>query len=566
MFRTFFYSFEAHFETINRMNRNIKILLPLLLASSVALGVWLGIKINRRVQPSTSQPASYFQPDKLSLLLKLIERDYVDSIDHAEIVENVIPDLLHELDPHSTYIPAKDMKTVNEEMRGNFSGIGVQFVMQNDTVMIVEVISGGPSQSLGIMAGDRIVEVDGKNIAGQEIGSDSIVTMLRGKKNTMVNVKIFRPGFPEFLNFDIKRGEIPIYSIDASYMIKPDVGFIKINRFAESTYSEFVTALNNIIESGAEKLIIDLRGNAGGSLQGVIQMVDEFLPENRLIVYTEGKSRSRFDYNSSANGRWKENDVAVLIDEFSASASEIFAGALQDNDRGLIIGRRSFGKGLVQEQIPFFDGSALRLTVARFYTPSGRSIQKPYDNGFDEYIKDYYNRVMHDELSQSDSIQFNEELKYHTLNGRIVFGGGGIMPDIFVPIDTTEITPFLSAIASKNLLYHFAFDYSDKNRNELNQNANNAEELEAYLNKINIIAQFLEYIKEKEVKYNHNEFKQSEQLLNTQLCAYISRNIIGNSGFYQVILKDDNTVKKAIELLNEDWDAMLTAELEKISN
>lgn len=548
------------------MNKNIKILLPILLSAAIATGLWLGIKINQKVQPARTTSVNYFQPDKLSLLLRLIEKDYVDSIDQHDVIEQVIPEILHELDPHSTYIPAREMQAVTEDMRGNFSGIGVQFVMQNDTVMIVEVLSGGPSKTLGILAGDRIVKVNDRNIAGKELPTDSIVSMLRGEKNTMVKVSIKRPSFNELLIFDIKRGEIPIYSIDAAYIISDDIGFIKVNRFAESTYREFVQAVEKLIGMNAQKLIIDLRGNAGGSLQGVIQMVDEFLPANQLIVYTEGKARPRNNYNSSQNGQWKEKKVAVLIDEFSASASEIFASAIQDNDRGLVIGRRSFGKGLVQEQIPFLDGSALRLTVARFYTPSGRSIQKPYDNGIEEYRSDYRNRIMHNELSQKDSILLDENLKYQTLGGRTVYGGGGIMPDVFVPIDTMEVTPFLTAVAAQNLIYHFAFEYTDKNRSSLNQSAANTAQLVDYLNKERIVEQFVVHTKEKGIEYNHSEFKKSEVLIRTQLHAYISRNIIGESGFYEVILEDDHTVKKAIELLKKDkGETLLTATAEEDS-
>lgn len=542
------------------MNKNTKILLPILLSVSVVAGILLGINLTSTTQQTSQSASSYFQPDKLSLLLKLIDREYVDSVNTQDIIEEVIPDLLKELDPHTTYIPASQMKSVTEDMQGNFSGIGVQFVMQNDTVMIVDVISGGPSKELGILAGDRIVEVNGNIIAGKEVKTDSVVSILRGKEGTSVNVGIYRPGFTDLLEFTIVRSQIPLYSIDISYMISSDIGFIKINRFAETTYGEFINAIQELVDANAEKMIIDLRGNSGGSLQAVIQMVDEFLPEKNLIVYTEGKSQPRYNYYSTNRGRWMKNKVVVLIDEFSASASEIFAGAIQDNDRGLIIGRRSFGKGLVQEQIPFFDGSALRLTVARFYTPSGRSIQKPYDNGVEDYMNDYYNRVMHNELSQKDSIEFDENLEYLTLNGRKVYGGGGIMPDVFVPIDTTSITPFLSAIASKNLIYYFAFDYSDKHRAELNH-VNNYIEMKKYLDSIDIMQKFIDYTAQKGISFKQNEYQQSKELISTQLYAYISRNILGDSGFYPIIFEDDSTVKKAIEILNSQIDALTVGNL-----
>ncbi|MCF8361705.1 MAG: S41 family peptidase [Prolixibacteraceae bacterium] len=542
------------------MRNTLKIIYPIILALAVAGGILLGLNLNVQKAPVKNSASNIFQPDKLSLVLRLIERDYVDSIDKTEMVNNVIPEVLEELDPHSTYIEPREMKAVSEEMRGNFSGIGVQFVMQEDTVMIVDVVSGGPSQKLGIMSGDRIVKVEERSIAGEDLPSDSIVSMLRGKEGTIVNVSIFRPGYDDLLEFEIERGEIPLYSVDASYMATDKIGLIKVNRFAESTYNEFMEALNSLSLKGAQKLIIDLRGNAGGSLQTVIQMVDEFLPKDRLIVYTEGKSRARQNYYSSERGAWKDKDVAVLIDEFSASASEIFAGAIQDNDRGLVIGRRSFGKGLVQEQIPFFDGSALRLTVARFYTPSGRSIQKPYENSNDEYYKDFQRRVEHDELVKADSIHFNDSLQYKTVGGRTVYGGGGIMPDFFVPVDTSGINKLFSAIASKNLVYHFAFDYADQYRNNLNT-LENPDELMNYLESEDLFKQFLAHVKKEGITYTNKQLSEAEELLKMQLFAYVSRNIFGDNGFYPIFFKIDKTVKKTIDLLQQDWQPKKVATL-----
>ncbi|HOO85477.1 MAG TPA: S41 family peptidase [Prolixibacteraceae bacterium] len=534
------------------MKQITKVLFPLLLAIAVIVGILLGSGIQKRINVQKNNYTSIFQPDKLSYLLKLIENDYVDSVNQAEMIENTIPELLDDLDPHSTYIPASEMKAVSEDMRGNFSGIGVQFVMQNDTVMIVDVISGGPSKELGIAAGDRIVKVNGNNIAGQGIKSDSIVSLLRGKKGTMVNISVQRPGITDFIDFDIKRGDIPLYSVDVAYMLTQNIGLIKVNRFSDTTLKEFISAMNRLNMQGMTKIVIDLRGNAGGSLQAVIQMVDEFLPANKLIVYTEGKSRSRYNYFSSVNGAYLEKEVAVLIDEFSASASEIFAGAIQDNDRGLIIGRRSFGKGLVQEQIPLFDGSAVRLTVARFYTPSGRSIQKPYNNGIDNYQLDFHNRLINNELTQKDSIHFADSLKYQTTGGRTVYGGGGIMPDFFIPIDTTGANRLFSAIVSRSLIYHFAFDYSDKNRTKLSKNKT-VEALENYLNKNKIFDDFIEHIEKQSISFTKAELVEARPLLNMQLHAYIARNIMGNEGFYPVVYKEDKTVIKAIELLQNKW-------------
>lgn len=536
--------------------------MPLMLAVAVAIGIFLGARINSNINSSSKGVGNVFENDKLSIITKIIEKDYVDTISRNELIEKAIPLVLNELDPHSTYIKADEMKSVSEEMRGNFSGIGVQFIMQNDTVTVVDVVSGGPSQKLGILAGDRIVKVNGANVSGMEIKSDSIVSLLKGKKGTIVNVSILRNGFKDLLEFKIERDEIPLVSIDVSYMIDNTIGLIRVNRFAEKTHKEFVDGIKDLKSKGAKKLIIDLRGNSGGYLQAVFEMVDEFLKEGKMIVYTQGKSRPRYDYLSTKNGNWEEGDLVVLIDEYSASASEIFAGAIQDNDRGLIVGRRSFGKGLVQEQIPFIDGSALRLTVARFYTPSGRSIQKPYDKGNEEYELELYNRMVNDELVEKDSIHFSDKDKYYTTGGRIVYGGGGIMPDMFVPVDTAGINNLYSSVVSKNLIYYYAFDYADKNR-AMFKSLKSADQIESLLSDKNVFSLFLRHIKEKGVKYTEKELKESERILEKQLYAYICRNIIGDIGFYPIIFSIDKTVLKAIELLKEDW---TEKDIAKLSN
>jgi carboxyl-terminal processing protease len=534
------------------MNKILKVLYPVLLAVALAFGILLGSRIQQNVNRTNMQSIGLFQPDKLSIITRLVETDYVDSINKNDLIERTVPLILDELDPHSSYIPASEMKDVSEEMRGNFSGIGVQFVMQNDTVVVVDVISGGPSQKIGILAGDRIIKVNHSVVSGIGLRSDSIVSLLKGKKGTTVNISISRFGFNDQIEYQIIRDEIPIFSVDVSYLIKENIGFIKVNRFAETTYKEFKNAIEDLSSKGAKKLIVDLRGNSGGYLQAVFQMVDEFLPEGKMIVYTEGKARPRYEYISTSNGIWKEGDLVVLIDEFSASASEIFAGAIQDNDRGLIVGRRSFGKGLVQEQIPFIDGSALRLTVARFYTPSGRSIQKSYKDGNEAYRMDLYNRMKHDEMTQKDSIHFKDSLKYYTSGGRLVYGGGGIMPDIFVPADTNGVNPFYSSVVSKNLVYTFAFKYADKNRSKL-KSLNSSKNIEDYLIGKNVFNQLVDQINLSGIKYSTKEFNESKKLLEKQLYALIARDIIGDKGFYPIIFEIDNTVKKAIELLEKDW-------------
>jgi carboxyl-terminal processing protease len=534
------------------MNKILKVSYPILIALALTIGILLGSRIQKNINQSNMQSVGIFQPDKLSIITRLIENDYVDSINKNELIEKAVPIILDELDPHSSYIPASEMKDVSEEMRGNFSGIGVQFVMQSDTVVVVDVISGGPSQKIGILAGDRIIKVNHSVVSGIGLKSDSIVSLLKGKKGTIVNVSMLRSGFKDLIEFRIVRDEIPIYSVDVSYMIKENIGLIKVNRFAETTYKEFKSAIEDLTTQGAKKLIVDLRGNSGGYLQAVFEMVDEFLPEGKMIVYTEGKARPRYNYISTSKGIWNDGDLVVLIDEYSASASEIFAGAIQDNDRGLIVGRRSFGKGLVQEQIPFVDGSAIRLTVARFYTPSGRSIQKSYKEGNEAYRMDLYNRMKHNEMMQKDSIHFKDSLKYHTVGGRLVYGGGGIMPDFFVPADTSGVNSFYTSIVSKNLVYTFAFKYADQNRSKL-KNLNCYNNIESYLIENKVFSLLVDKIKSSGINYSTNEFNESKRLIEKQLYALIARNIIGDKGFYPIIFEIDNTVQKAIEILNKDW-------------
>lgn len=531
------------------MNKKTSIIIPLIIAISVASGIVIGNLLKQNSQPVFS--IGHANPNKLTSILRLIETGYVDSVNTAEIIEKTIPEMLKNLDPHTAYIPARNMQEVQEEMRGNFSGIGVQFSIQEDTVRVIEVVSGGPSGKVGILPGDRIVTVDDSLIAGVDVQNETVLNLLRGEKNTTVRVGVVRKGYDEKLEFEITRDDIPLISVDVSYMIDDETGFIKVNRFAESTYGEFMQGMQNLNQSGMEKLIVDLRQNPGGSLSSVLQIVDEFLEKGEAILYTEGLNQPRKTYNASGRNTWKDVKLYVLIDEFSASASEIFAGAMQDNDRGLVIGRRSFGKGLVQEQIPLMDGSALRLTVARFYTPSGRCIQKSYENGNEEYFNDLYSRFSHMEQLSADSIQFNDSLKYQTKSGRIVYGGGGIMPDIFVPADTSGNSPYFDKIYRKGLIYTFAYNYADNNRETLTQ-FQTAEEFDAYLNKQNLLDEFVEYAREKGVPRDAKGLNQSGKIIHTQLKAYIARNIIGEEGFYPIIRQIDNTLQKAIEISKQN--------------
>ncbi|NLX28633.1 MAG: PDZ domain-containing protein [Bacteroidales bacterium] len=531
------------------MNKRNPVFYPLILAVTLALGVLIGSSFHRRPLSPVSRDSA--PGNKLNHIIELIESAYVDTINTAEIVENSIPALLENLDPHTTYIPAREMQGVEEEMQGNFSGIGVQFSIQEDTIMIVDVISGGPSSKLGILAGDRIVEVNDTLVAGTGIKNEEVLKLLRGKKGTHVKVTIQRKGFRNNLEFDITRGEIPIYSVDVSYMIDDHTGFIKISRFAEQTYQEFTRAMEKLDKAGASRIIVDLRGNPGGYLTAVIRMVNDFLEKGETILYTQGKSQPKKVYTANARNAWADKSLFLLIDEFSASASEIFAGAIQDNDRGIVIGRRSFGKGLVQEQIPFADGSAIRLTVARYYTPSGRSIQKSYEEGNERYFEDLFARMEHGEFSSADSIQFADSLRYQTKKGRTVYGGGGIMPDFFVPADTSGNSDYFERLYQKQLVYQYAFQYSDQHRETLTK-LGGAMDIAAYLDKVGILSSFVGFAASRGVPADQEGLRLSGVVIATQLKAYIARNILGEEGFYPIIRDIDKTLLKAIEISRQD--------------
>ncbi|GAP69983.1 C-terminal peptidase [Bacteroidales bacterium 6E] len=524
--------------------------IPLILAVTLVAGLVIGNALSRKSQPEY-RPMRTASANKLTTILELVQQAYVDSVDTREIIESTIPEMLENLDPHSTYIPAREMQGVEEEMQGNFSGIGVQFSIQEDTVVVIEVISGGPSHKLGLMAGDRIVMVNDSLIAGVGIQNDQVLKLLRGQKGTKVKVSNLRRGYAELFDFDITRGDIPIFSVDVSYMIDKETGFIKVSRFAEQTYREFMEGMARLDSAGASKIIIDLRGNPGGYLTAVIRMVDEFLGKDEPILITRGKSQPEKVYNSSGRNSFSDKKVFVMIDEFSASASEIFAGALQDNDRGIVIGRRSFGKGLVQEQVPFTDGSAVRLTVARYYTPSGRSIQKPYNNGNEKYNEDIFERMIHGEFLDKDSIQFADSLKYYTRSGRVVYGGGGIMPDIFVPADTSGRSEYFNRVAQRGLVYQYAFQFTDQYRDQLKRFIT-ASEMEKWLDRQNLMDGFVKYAAGKGVPPNQEGLRISGEIIETQLKAYIARNILGEEGFYPIIQKIDKTLLKAIEVSRQN--------------
>ena len=523
--------------------KNIKIYIPVLLAIALVSGIIIGNRLNRN--SGNNAPATS-NVNKFDAIVNLIQNAYVDSISTDSLIEKTIPQLLKNLDPHTTYIPAKEMVGVEEEMRGNFGGIGVQFSIQNDTVMVVDVISGGPSSKLGIMPGDRIITVNDTSLVVKGLKNEKVLSKLRGEKGTKVNVGIKRKGFKDPIAFTITRGDIPIYSVDVNYMIDPMTGYIKVSRFGEQTYEEFMDGMKALDQQGMKNVIVDLRGNPGGYLNAVIKMVNEFLDKGELIVYTQGNAQARKTFQADSRGAYRDKGITVLVDDFSASASEIFAGAIQDNDRGWIIGRRSFGKGLVQEQIPFNDGSAVRLTVARYYTPSGRCIQKPYNKGNDEYYKDIMERAIHGEFQKVDSIKYSDTVKYKTLSGRIVHGGGGIMPDYFVPADTTGYSDYYSKVTQKGLVYQFALDYADSKRKEFSSYKTSAD-FEAYFNRVNVLNLFVAFAEKKGIKSNAADLKVSSKIIENQVKAYIARNIIGEKGFYPIIQNIDKTLLQAIE-------------------
>lgn len=530
-------------------NRRKDIIYPIALAAVLVVGLFIGAAL--RQQPGRTSLTVYPRADKLSSVLNYIENQYVDPITMTTLVESTIPTLLKNLDPHSVYIPASELQQVNEPLDGGFDGIGITFNMPNDTIIVITTIPGGPSERVGLLAGDRIVAINDSIVAGKRIDQEDVVKMLKGPTGTRVNVGIVRDGLDDIINFEITRDKIPIYSIDVSFMVVDNVGYIKIARFARTTYREFLEAVDKLQAAGMEKLIIDLRGNNGGYMDAATNIANEFLPEGKLIVYTEGKARPRQNIFSNAKGRCLNTPVAVLIDEFSASASEILAGAIQDNDRGIVIGRRSFGKGLVQEQILFSDGSALRLTIARYYTPTGRSIQKPYEPGSDDYYYDISNRYLHGEFQEQDSIQLSDSLKFITPGGRVVYGGGGIMPDHFIPLDTSGITPYFNQVARRNLIYRYAFSFTDKHRRQM-ANLKDANSIESYLRKANVFNEFITFAEQRGVKPNNAQIQKSREIIETQIMAYIARNLIDNYGFYPIITRIDNTLLRAIEIIEKE--------------
>ena len=538
------------FEPSDHKPHKRKSLMPIYFAVVLVLGLTAGYFLSKR----TSSPviANYKQANgtKMNSLINYIEKHYVDTIDPADLEEKAIASLLKNLDPHSDYIPAKEFELVNEPLEGNFDGIGVEFNIIKDTVRVVNPIIDGPSEKLGIKAGDKIVAVDGVPMTGKKVTNKMVFDKLRGKSGSTVNVSILRSGIKKPIEFKITRDKIPLYSIDIAYMVKPGIGYIKISKFAATTYDEYLKAFNDLSKKGMKKLIIDLRGNGGGFLKTAVDLADEFLINGLQIVYTAGRAHPKKSYNSTTQGGFEKNPMVVLIDEGSASASEIVAGALQDNDRATIIGRRSFGKGLVQDQIDLPDGSGIRLTIARYYTPTGRCIQKPYTQGNDAYYNEEYDRFENGELYSMDSIRIDKTKKYITPGGKVVYGGGGIVPDVFVPVDTAKYSTIVNRLYYTGTINAFAFEYTDKKRSALLSKFKTANDFNTQFKVTDeILAEFSSYLSSKN---NSSQITASgKQLTGIQLIlkSLIGRNLFDKDGYYPNLNEHDNCILKAIEVL-----------------
>ena len=525
--------------------------IPIIIAISIVAGIMIGTFYTKTFSDVKSGVVNA-SSNKLNALLRIIDDQYVDTVKMADLIEEAMPQILGELDPHSSYIAAKDMEEMTADLRGSFSGIGIQFTIQQDTIHINSVIAGGPSEKVGLMAGDRIVEVDDSAFVGKMVTNNEAMKKLKGPKGSEVKLGIFRHGEKEILHFTIVRGDIPVKSIDAAYMLDEKFGYIKINKFGETTYPEMLISLAKLHQENCQGIVIDLRGNTGGYMVAAVQMVNEFLPKGKLIVYTEGRKAPREDYFSNGTGSSQNIPVIILIDEGSASASEIFAGAIQDNDRGTIIGRRSFGKGLVQQPIDFSDGSAIRLTIARYYTPSGRCIQKPYNKGKDEnYELDILTRYEHGEFFSQDSIKQDESHIYYTSIGRPVYGGGGVMPDIFVPQDTTGITSYFSMAINRGLTLQFAFQYTDQNRQTL-QKFETSEDMLKYLKKQNILEKFARFAESKGLKRRNILMYKSQKLFERNLYGNVIYNMLDMEDYLKYLNQQDPTVLKALEVLEKE--------------
>ncbi len=532
-------------EVIN--NKGWQIRLPLIVGLAVAGGIFIGANMFSKDNKTNdiNKNVSRFRE-----ILTYIDRDYVDTVNTEDLIEEAISKMLEKLDPHSVYIPAKDLQIAKSQLEGDFEGIGIEFQIIKDTIYVVTPISGGPSEAIGLKSGDKILKIDNAVATGKEVSTQFVFSKLRGPKGTKVKVSIWRKGAKDVLNYTITRDKIPTYSVDVAYMIDSKTGYIKISRFAANTHQEFKKALVSLRTQGATKLMIDLRDNPGGYLERATDIADELLGENKLIVYTNGKD-SRYDqkFNAYKSGDFENGAVVVLVNEGSASASEILAGAIQDNDRGIIVGRRTFGKGLVQMPIQLNEGGELRLTISRYYTPSGRSIQKPY-TASEDYDMDIVKRYKHGEFFSADSIKFNDSLKYKTTKGRIVYGGGGIMPDIFVPRDTTSYTSYLSELYNKSVLREYTLNYANENKAVLEKMS-----FVEFKNKFEVTDKMLNELidlgKKSDVKYNASQFNRSKSMIKNNMKAFIARSIWKNEGFFPIINENDEIYIKALKMFDK---------------
>ncbi|MFI5164319.1 MAG: S41 family peptidase [Bacteroidia bacterium] len=529
------------------MNNRFRIYLPIIFALLLAVGIFIGSKLNFSNRHETFLRPEKSSSDKLNSVLNYIEEEYVDTVKKDVLVEKAITDLLQNLDPHSVYMSAKEVQEMREPLEGNFEGIGIEFNIIKDTIRVISVIAGGPSEALGILAGDKIVNIEGKPAAGVKIKNKDVLGKLRGKGGTKVNVSIMRGHSKKLIDYTITRGTIPIYSVDAGYMLNKTTGYIKVSRFAETTHEEFLEKASKLRAEGMKNLILDLRGNGGGLLGTAIKICDEFLEKGEVIVYTKGKSHPKETMKATSKGILTDTKLIVLIDEGSASASEIVAGAIQDNDRGTIVGRRSFGKGLVQRETMFSDSSAIRLTVARYYTPTGRCIQKPYGKDVEDYYSEEYNRYQSGELMHADSIHQKDSLKYKTPKGKIVYGGGGITPDIFIPLDTAGRTAYITELFVKGAFNQFCFEYADKNRKSLS-----AMDMKFFQSSFIIdetmLNEFKSFSEKIGVKTNTKEAETSKTLIKSYIKAGIARQIWNNDGFYLILNEEDKVIRKAVTL------------------
>jgi len=533
--------------------RNRNVFLPVILSLVLVLGIWLGYFLSQRMITggSFSQNQSSGN-EKINSLLDYIEYQYVDTINKKELVEKTVTSLLQSLDPHSSYIAASEFNAVNEPLEGNFDGIGVEFNIIKDTIRVINPIEGGPSEKIGIRAGDKLIKIEGKNAAGVKITNKEVFDKLRGAKGSTVNVSMMRSGIKKAIDFKIIRDAIPLYSLDAYYMIDKTIGYIKISKFAATTYEEYLKAFNILSKEGMKKLVLDLRGNPGGYLNAAVDISDEFLANGLQIVYTQGKANPKKVYKATERGSFENSPMAVLIDEGSASASEIVAGAIQDNDRGIIIGRRSFGKGLVQDQMQLPDGSAIRLTIARYYTPTGRCIQKPYTNDKDQYYNEEYDRFATGELLNADSIKLDKSKAYKTPEGKTVYGGGGIMPDVFVPIDTSKANSVLNKLFYAGVVNTFAFEYSDSNRAKLKAYGSAKNFINQFTVSHDVLEGFYTYCEKQNVKLDAGTKAKATSALKPYLKALIGRDVFDKDAYYPIINENDKCILKAAEILNKN--------------